>query len=202
MGTPRRERLKKMPSLNAQREWDDALWGLLDHGFSLAGEDYDDLGYHAKTTIRQLQQVNSRRWAAKALSVGESLGLRLIYPYIWREVLMVQGRIPWEAKIKDGIVKWPLKRLLEEQMPESFIYRKKSGFVPPFGRWLTEEAFNRRAREVLLDRDAVVTQVVPRALLDGFLSDALEGKQLRHSILNFLWGALFTEMWLRAHGRH
>ena len=32
----------------------------------------------------------------------------------------------------NGIVKWPLKRMLEEFMPKEFIYRKKSGFVPPF----------------------------------------------------------------------
>jgi asparagine synthase (glutamine-hydrolysing) len=187
--------------LDVPRGWDEALWDALDDGFTAGAEEYANLGYEALTTVRQLLHVNSRRWAAKALSVGESLGLRLVYPYIWREVLTAQGQVPWSAKIRDGVVKWPLKRLLEQQMPDSFIYRDKSGFVPPFSRWLTEQEFNRRVRDVLLDRDAVVTRIVPPRVFDGLLSDALRGKKLRHAILNFLWGALFTEMWIRAHRR-
>jgi len=183
--------------IDAERGWDEALWDTLESGFTAGGEDYGTLGTEARTTIRQLLQVNSRRWAAKALSVGESLGLRVVYPYIWRDVLMVQGKVPWSAKIRDGVVKWPLKRLLEQHMPSSFIYRRKSGFVPPFARWLTQEEFNRTVREVLLDRDAAVTRVAPPRVLDELLDDALEGRKLRHSILNFLWGALFTELWLR-----
>jgi len=186
--------------LNAPRRWDEDLWTMLERGFAAGCEDHDSLSYGARTTVRQIYHVNSRRWAAKALSVGENLGLRLVYPFIWRDVLRVQGAVPWSAKIKDGVVKWPLKRLLEKQMPESFIYRKKSGFVPPFATWLTMETFNRTVRDVLLQRDAVVTQVVPARIVEELLSDALQGRKLRHSILNFLWGALFTEMWIREHG--
>jgi asparagine synthase (glutamine-hydrolysing) len=183
------------------RSWDEELSEIMEQVFSGCGEDYDGLGYEAKTTIRQLIQVNSRRWAAKALSVGESLGIRVVYPYIWREILLEQGKIPWSAKIRAGVVKWPLKRLLEGYMPESFIYRKKSGFVPPFATWLTHEDFNGRVREVLLDRQTAVTKVVPRTVVESLLADARQGRKLRHSILNFLWGALFTEMWLSEHGR-
>jgi asparagine synthase (glutamine-hydrolysing) len=182
------------------REWDDALYGLLEKGFDDTAEDGGGASYGARTTIRQLLQVNSRRWAAKALSVGDSLGARVVYPYIWRDILIEQGKIPWGLKIRDGVVKWPLKRLLEEHMPESFIYRKKSGFVPPFARWLAHSDFNERAREILLARNASVTEVVPPKTIESLLSDAVEGRKLRHSVLNFLWGALFTEMWIREHG--
>lgn len=187
--------------LESSSSWDVELSAALDSVFSGCATNYEMLSYEAKTTVRQLIHVNSRRWAAKALSVGESLGLRIVYPFIWREVLVEQGRIPWDAKVRDGIVKWPLKRLLEEFMPRSFIYRKKSGFVPPFATWLTHADFNGRARDVLLDRNAFVTDVVPAGLLDRLLTDAASGRALRHSVLNFLWGALFTEMWLREHGR-
>jgi asparagine synthase (glutamine-hydrolysing) len=184
---------------DAPREWDDALHGLLAKGFHDTAADGGGLSFGARTTVRQLLQVNSRRWAAKALSVGDTLGAQVIYPYIWRDVLIAQGEIPWHLKIRDGVVKWPLKRLLEEYMPGPFIYRKKSGFVPPFARWLAGSEFNDRAREVLLDRDARVTEVVPSATIDSLLRDARVGRRLRHSVLNFLWGALFTEMWLHRH---
>jgi asparagine synthase (glutamine-hydrolysing) len=173
----------------------------MENVFSSCGGGYSRLGYKARTTIKQLLHVNSRRWAAKALSVGQSLGLRIIYPYIWLDVLVQQGKLPWSAKVHNGIVKWPLKKLLEEFMPESFIYRKKSGFVPPFARWLTDKTFNGRVHDILLAKDSYVTSFVPPRLLEELLADALRGRNLRFPILNFLWGAVFTESWIRRYKR-
>jgi len=183
--------------IDIPRDWDIKLESAMESVFANTGEGYSKLGYKAKTTIRQLLHVNSRRWAAKALSVGENLGLRIIYPYIWHDVLEEQGKLPWNAKIFNGIVKWPLKKLLEDFMPESFIYRKKSGFVPPFARWLTDKDFNYQMRDILLNSNGYITEMVPYQIIDQLLSDALDEKKLRHSILNFLWGAIFTERWIQ-----
>jgi asparagine synthase (glutamine-hydrolysing) len=158
------------------------------------------MSYQGVTTVKQLIHVNSRRWAAKALSAGEGLGIRCIYPYIWKEILIEQGKLPWDLKIRRGVVKWPLKRLLEEFMPRDFIYRKKSGFVPPFAAWIATDEFNQIARETLLSRNGVITGLVPAKVIDTLLSDALARRRLRHPILNFLWGALFTELWLKEQG--
>jgi asparagine synthase (glutamine-hydrolysing) len=165
--------------------------------FSGLEDQSDHLRFKAKTTIRQLVHVNSRRWAAKALSVGETLGIRVIYPVIWKEVLIGQGELPWGAKVHRGIVKWQLKRLLEEFMPESFIYRKKNGFVPPLVIWLTDKQFNHKIRDILIKRNGYVNQMVPIKILDELLLDALGGRMLRSPILNFLWGAIFTEAWIQ-----
>ena len=176
--------------------WDETLHELIRKTASNCGERNTSL-YEAKTTIRQLLYVNSARWAAKALSVGESLGLRVVYPYIWRDVLEEQGRLPWSAKVRDGIVKWPLKRLLEEFVPGDFIYRRKSGFVPPFVRWLSDRESNARVRQVLLKKNGFVSEIIPASVLDELLTDARNGMRLRSPILNLLWGALFTESWIQ-----
>ncbi|GAK54771.1 asparagine synthase (glutamine-hydrolyzing) [Candidatus Vecturithrix granuli] len=183
--------------LHAHRELDREVHEAMESVFSACGKDYQHLSYEAKTTIRQLLHINSRQWAAKAFSVGESLGIRVIYPYIWRDILDIQGTIPWQAKIRNGVVKWPLKRLLEEFMPQEFIYRQKSGFVPPFVRWLTDRDFNRTVRDILLASDAQIRRLVPPRIMAELLDDALNGKNLRFPVLNFLWAALFTEMWIR-----
>jgi len=183
--------------LNVYRDWDRQITQVMEDGFARFSKKDYLMSYEAETTVRQLMHVNSRRWAAKAYSVSENLGIRIIYPYIWRDVLIQQGTIPWQAKVNNGVVKWPLKRLLEEYMPEDFIYRKKSGFVPPFAQWLTSADFNRVAREVLLTTDSNITRIVPSRIIADLLSNALKGKTLRHAILNFLWGALFTEMWIK-----
>ena len=185
--------------LNAYREWDRQVTDIMDGVFSRCGKNYETLSYEARVTIRQLLHINSRQWAAKAFSVGESLGIRVIYPYIWRDILIKQGTIPWEAKIHNGIVKWPLKRLLEEFMPREFIYRSKSGFVPPFVQWLTSEEFNQTVRDILLASDGTIRRIVTPQIITELLDDALQGKSLRFSVLNFLWGALFTEMWIQKH---
>jgi asparagine synthase (glutamine-hydrolysing) len=183
--------------LNADSHRNREVTAIMDGVFSRCGKDYDGMRYEAKTTIRQLLHINSRRWAAKAFSVGESLGIRIVYPYIWRDILALQGAVPWSAKIHEGVVKWPLKRLLEEFMPKEFIYRPKSGFVPPFVQWLTNRQFNQMVRDNLLASSGVVQRIVEPHLLDELLTDALEGKLLRFPVLNFLWGALFTEMWIQ-----
>ena len=127
--------------------------------------------------------------------------MRVVYPYIWRDVLKEQGRLPWSAKVHHGVVKWPLKKLLEEFMPRDFIYRKKSGFVPPFVRWLSDPEFNAKVRQVLLRNNGFVSEIIPASVLDELLTDARNGKRLRFPILNFLWGALFTESWIQEYNR-
>jgi asparagine synthetase B (glutamine-hydrolysing) len=183
-------------NLDISRSLDRELSHLMDKTFNSYCQDHERLSYRAKITIRQLMHVNSRRWAAKAFSVGESLGIRIIYPYIWSDVLTVQGQIPWQAKINRGVVKWPLKRLLEEYMPGDFIYRKKSGFVPPFAQWLKTKDFNYAVREPLVSSQGILSRIVPTRVFEELLDDALRGESLRHSLLNFLWGAIFTEMWV------
>ncbi len=182
--------------LNIYKSWDSELNSIMQNGFSSYVQKGEKLSYRAEITIRQLMHVNSRRWAAKAFSVGENLGIRVLYPYIWLDVLIAQGRIPWEAKIHNGIIKWPLKRLLEEHMPGDFIYRKKSGFIPPLVKWLTTQQFNHIVRDTLLSTNGNINRIVSPKILEELLNDALQGKNLRHSILNFLWGAFFAEQWI------
>ncbi len=177
-------------------DWDDALQDTIENTAANCVEGYSGLGYGARTTIRQLFYVNSSRWASKALSIGESLGERVVYPYIWRDVLIEQGKLPWSAKVHNGVIKWPLKRLLEEHMPPDFIYRKKSGFVPPFVHWLTDSDFNGRVRGILSSPHSSVGEIVPVRVLNELLEDARKGKQLRSPILSVLWGALFAESWI------
>ena len=185
--------------MNKHADWDDSLHEMMEQSVSNCGQDYAGLSYEAKTTLRQLFFINSARWAAKAFSVGESLGRRVIYPFIWHDVLVEQGKLPWNAKVRDGVIKWPLKRLLEEYMPADFIYRQKSGFVPPFVRWLTDPDFNDKVRGILLSRNTVVSELLPAGLMEELLIDARAGVRLRSPILNLLWGALFTESWIQEH---
>jgi asparagine synthase (glutamine-hydrolysing) len=186
---------------NAAPEWDETLQELIEKLSRSCSQNYQQFRYEEKITVRQLLFINSPRWTAKALSVSDSLGLRVIYPYVWRDILREQGKIPWETKVHNGIVKWPLKKLLEDFMPQDFIYRKKSGFVPPLVQWLTDPVFNRKARDLTARSNGFVSQIIPIRVLDELFADALNSKRLRFPLLNTLWGAIFTESWIHKYSK-
>ena len=87
-------------------------------------------------------------------------------------------------------------------MPREFIYRQKSGFVPPFVQWLTNRNFNQTVRDIVLASHSSVGQIVPATIIRALLDDALLGKNLRFPVLNFLWAAIFSEMWIQKYHRH
>ncbi|HEX7016453.1 MAG TPA: asparagine synthase-related protein [Cyclobacteriaceae bacterium] len=58
------------------------------------------------------------------------------YPFMFPSILEDQGRYDWDEKSKGGVIKVPLKRILEKYIDSSFIYRRKSGLRSPTRRWL------------------------------------------------------------------
>jgi asparagine synthetase B (glutamine-hydrolysing) len=66
-------------------------------------------------------------------SKPDNLGL---YPFTWRSVLLDQGHYSWAEKSKDNIIKYPLKRILEQYMRHNFIHRKKVGLNACFEDWI------------------------------------------------------------------
>ena len=45
-------------------------------------------------------------------------------------------RIPRHSLIRDGLSKWPLRRVLYHHVPRELIERPKTGFGIPLGEWL------------------------------------------------------------------
>tara|TARA_B100002003_G_scaffold182027_1_gene170199 strand:+ start:19722 stop:21674 length:1953 start_codon:yes stop_codon:yes gene_type:complete len=70
-------------------------------------------------------------------SMAASLETRL--PLLDRNVVELSWRIPESIKIKDGITKWPLKKLLYNRVPRELIDRPKMGFSVPVSEFLRSE---------------------------------------------------------------
>ena len=148
--------------------------------------------------VIQLTHVCSRLWTAKSVGPANELGLSIVYPYLWRDVLASMAKIPWRLKVRDGVVKWPLRMMLEEFMPKDFIYRPKSGFVPPWLNWLRDKEIRLWVRDILLDPSAHMTAVLRADWIDRTLAHLGESDAAPPMmVLNTLWGALATELWLR-----
>ena len=146
----------------------------------------------------QLLHVCNRLWTTKALGPANESGMNVLYPYLWRDVITSMGKIPWRLKVRNGVAKWPLKRMLENYMPHDFIYRPKSGFVPPWRRWFQNEDINRFTRETLLGGSGYITVILKEEWIERILRHLKETDiHPPDMIPNTIWGALSTELWLQ-----
>jgi len=155
------------------------------------------LPFEAIATVGDLAHTCSKMYTAKTYEVPFDGKIQVVYPYLWRDILVEQGNISWTVKIRNGIVKWPLKSLLENYMTKDFIYRKKSAFLPPLERWLMREDVYELLRETLVDRETIIGKVVCQKNLTRLVKQLPRLRNFSLSLCHFLWGTLFTELWLR-----
>ena len=67
-------------------------------------------------------------------AMSNSLETRV--PFLDEKVVDLAWRIPISEKIKNGVGKWPLKKILSKYIPQNLIDRPKTGFSIPIGKWL------------------------------------------------------------------
>jgi asparagine synthase (glutamine-hydrolysing) len=153
---------------------------------------------YAKMSVAQFYHINSRLWTAKGYWPAQNMNVNLIFPFTWRNVLDVQCKLPLDMKVHNGIIKWPLKKLLEKYMPKDYIYRPKSGFAPPLYRWLKVDA----------NYDYFYKNIMSGALISNLDADKIDkifklikaNKNVSRYAMNLIWALLFFEVWLTVHG--
>ena len=182
----------------ATSAWSGEVRQLLLDSFDACIGNRSDNPVYADFYVAQLLHVCSRLWTAKSIGPAHDLGKTMLYPFLWRDVLNSMGKIPWNLKVRNGVAKWPLKKMLEEFMTEDFISRPKSGFVPPWRRWLRNKKINQFTRESLLGGTGYITIVLKEEWIERMLKHLKESDANPPAmILNTLWGALSTELWLQ-----
>jgi len=144
----------------------------------------------------QITHVCSRLWTTKTAGVQESLDINFYYPYLGKNILNIQSKIPLELKIKKGEIKWPLKRILENYIPYNLIYRKKLGFTPPWEKWLRRNDIQTLIRDTIFRNNSIIKPILPINMIKIALDNVIKGKKLNAPILNLLWTSLFLELWL------
>ena len=61
---------------------------------------------------------------------------QMIYPFIWKDILNDQGKYSWKEKTQNGVIKYPLKKIIERYASKEFIYRKKMGMGSSLTEWM------------------------------------------------------------------
>lgn len=71
------------------------------------------------------------------MSMAVSLECRV--PLLDQRLTMLAAKIPGAMKIRNGVLKYPMKAAMQDILPESILYRSKRGFGAPMGAWFKSE---------------------------------------------------------------
>ncbi len=115
-------------------------------------------------------------------------------PLLDHRVVEFAWRLPTALKVRGGIGKWLLRRVLRRYVPEALFERPKQGFNVPIGAWL-RGPLREWAEELL---------AAPRLRREGFLDPGRvqacwqEHMSGRRDRAYELWAILMVEAWLDA----
>lgn len=170
---------------------------------SCTGTGAHNNSFRSRATVAEI--LHSCRWMTLKtfrVGAGKEPPIDVVYPFLWKDMLVEQGNLSWDCKVRDGILKWPIKKLLEEHMPPEFIYRKKSTFTPPLLNWLLQEDVYDFIRDVLLNPHAFIHDLVSVKKVQKLIDRLPMYGRAPGAVLNFLWGVLFIELWLEENYKH
>jgi asparagine synthase (glutamine-hydrolysing) len=125
------------------------------------------------------------------MSMAASIESRV--PFLDHELVEFAAMLPDEWKLSGWTTKRVLRESMKDLLPESILNRPKMGFPVPFGHW-TRGAWNRVARDVLLDRRSRERGVIDPDAVDRLLRHHAEGRTAGG---DRIWSLLNLELWHR-----
>jgi asparagine synthase (glutamine-hydrolysing) len=114
-------------------------------------------------------------------------------PLLDHELLELAARVPATLKLRDGVSKYLLRRLLARRLPASILARRKQGFAAPISEWL-RGPLQPMVHDLLESRRSVERGVFEPAGVRRLLDDHGSG---RADHPHRLWQLLMLELWFR-----
>jgi len=152
---------------------------------------------YSKMSVAQFYHINSRLWTAKGYGPAKNMNMSLVFPFTWKNILDEQCKLPLDVKVHNGIVKWPLKKLLEKYMPKDYIYRGKNGIAPPLYRWLKIDANYDYFYKTI--NNGILIKNLDADKIDKIFKLIKTNKNVSRYAMNLIWSLLFFEVWLVKH---
>ena len=123
--------------------------------------------YWAKYTALKLLLYAAKQTNVKSYDM--LLPVRTQHPFLYKSVLEDQGKYSWKEKTKEGIVKYPLKKILEKYIATDFIYRQKMGMQSRTLQWMQEEAHKPFFVELLDKSEGIVELLMGKSNKKTFI---------------------------------
>ena len=166
---------------------------LLEHWRELTPqmEHTDELGGFQLLEIRSSLPDELLMYADK-LSMAHSLEVRV--PYLDRTVVEYVQRLSANFKVRNGTRKWLHRQVCRNYLPPQILKRKKRGFaVNVVDEWF-RSSLDGKIPEMLLDKSALVFDLLKRDPVDKLLEAHRSGRQDNHKLL---FSLVMLEQWLR-----
>jgi len=148
--------------------------------------------------VSALQQIDMRTYLpddilTKVDRTSMAVSLEARVPLLDHVLMEYVATIPSELKLRGGIGKYLLKRVMADSLPEDILTRRKMGFGVPLGRWLREE-LREMAWDTLLSAGARQRGIFRAAEIERLLR--VHGSGARDYSAR-LWALLCFELWMR-----
>ncbi len=140
---------------------------------------------------------STERVAAKSYDPLRRRGIRSYSPFLEPAMVRLALSVPWNVKSARGKPKSILKGLLADQVPSEMVYRRKSGFIPPYESILASQPMQSYLREIVLSPSSPLAPYFDRAVVERMVDHAQEWKRLNLEVYYFfLWTLIFLTAWL------
>jgi asparagine synthase (glutamine-hydrolysing) len=112
-------------------------------------------------------------------------GMEVRAPFLSPALIAFANRLPAAIRLRDGVTKWPLRRMLAQRgFPEEIVRQRKQGFTLPLARWQRQDL--RDDVLALRDRPDALDGVIAVDSLRGLIDDHLEGRNNNYRLIHCL----------------
>lgn len=147
--------------------------------------------------VSALQQIDMTTYLpddilTKVDRTSMAVSLEARVPLLDHVLMEYVATIPSELKLRGGVGKYLLKRVMADSLPEEVLTRRKMGFGVPLGRWLREE-LREMAWDTLLSTGARQRGIFRAAEIERLLRVHESGAR---DCSARLWALLCFELWM------
>jgi asparagine synthase (glutamine-hydrolysing) len=118
-------------------------------------------------------------------------GLELRSPYLDHELVEFMAAFPSDLKLRNGTLKYALRKIGQEYLPQRILRREKQGFMFPVAHWFSNELYN-FIKRFLMDSHLVKSGLFKKESISRLIEDR---RQRRFDNHVRLWMLLNLEIW-------
>ncbi len=123
------------------------------------------------------------------MSMATSLEVRA--PFLDHQFVDFINRIPYNFKIKGLKTKYLLKKVMENKLPRTIVYRKKQGFGVPLSQWFNSELKEFVQTTLSSEKIRNIGLFNPR-IVHTILEEHFEGKRDNRKMI---WSLIIWQLW-------
>ena len=128
---------------------------------------------------------------ADRMSMAASIELRV--PFLDYRLVEFAATVPSSLKIRGRTTKYLLKKMLEDLLPRTIVYRKKLGFPTPLRAMFAGE-LAQFTKDVLLSRNSDIGEIFRLSTIKKLLDSHIKGEHDNHQII---WQLVILETWFK-----